>query len=271
MSEPFDSLVAAAEAQEEALTGAIAGQVKAARAAWKAAGEEASDYVRRVIRLNPTKSLDEILARSDVQQALSVPFREARTTTKASIRSAWNHGVSLGRVAAHDDLGTIKVAMPMGVKPPPMTYREMLLSDVDKNRFGAKAAFLEALSNNPDDIEEQLDKITRDYSNRAAIGANVSGHRAYNEMKLRIFAAAGVKVKKMWVTRFRPTTCRTCAKLHGSVVPLGASFDVKAHIGPGQPPKVYGDLLAPPRHPNCGCRIVPWLGAPPKTKPIPKA
>jgi hypothetical protein len=46
--------------------------------------------------------------------------------------------------------------------------------------------------------------------------------------------------------------------LHGTVVGLTVQFDHVQSFATN-PPTVYADLQAPPRHPNCGCRLVPFV------------
>jgi hypothetical protein len=244
----LEQLVAAADASEESLQQALAPLMASARSAFQAAGDEAVEYVELVLANNPTADPADILRRADVRQATSLPFREARTRTSAAIRAAWSTGVARGRAAGNADLAILGIA----------SYRDALLADVRTNSLNARARISNAVLSGG-----SLDAIPRDLGNRAAIGVNVSGHRAYNAAKLRAFEVAmakkGVTVRKVWVTRFRPTTCRTCAALHGTVRNLSEPFPTTAHMGPGNPPNVYIDLNHPPRHPNCGCRVVPFI------------
>lgn len=89
------------------------------------------------------------------------------------------------------------------------------------------------------------------------MGANSAAHRAHTEAKEEMYAyvseQSGVTIRKVWVTRFRPTTCATCARLHARIINLRGQFN------PHGPGLVYGTLIGPPRHPHCGCRIVPWI------------
>lgn len=63
--------------------------------------------------------------------------------------------------------------------------------------------------------------------------------------------------------------CVTCLALSGHVVDPGTAFDWRLTFGDkAQQPKAYDangnlvavQLLRPPRHPNCRCRVSPWRG-----------
>lgn len=260
MASRLEQLRDSADAQEEALQDVLGASIHAARTAWLEAGNEAADYVRLIARNNPTKTFDEILERSDVQQALSLPFKEARTSSRAAVHAAWAQGVAQGRAAGLEDMAILGLTPANNADPPATTFRASILSDVDGHRTLARTRFRQAVQ---DGDLDALTGITNDLANRSALSTTVAGHRSYNSMKLKVFEATatkhGLKVRKIWITRFRPTTCRTCAALHGTIVSLPAGFPATAHIGPGKPPLVYGDLIVPPRHPNCGCRIVPYI------------
>lgn len=70
----------------------------------------------------------------------------------------------------------------------------------------------------------------------------------------------------VWVTAFRPRsknssgTCDVCAALHGRVVKPGEVITGYTDVW-GAP------LVRPPRHPNCGCRLVPVPETPSTTTP----
>lgn len=265
MASRLQRLITRAGTSENHLSGQLTPSIEAARDAWLAAGEEASDFVRQVIRLNPLEDIESILERPEVRQALSVPFREARIQTLASINHSWDVGVAAGRASGQADLSILGFGNTGGTASPPTTYLDSLLSDARRNAGSARTRFEEALRADETQAQAALDSITRDLSRRAGIGANAAGHRAMNETKEEMFILAaeenGQAIRKVWVTRFRPTTCRTCAKLHGTVIKVRGEFSHTAHYGSGNPPLVYGDLLGPPRHPHCGCRIVPWIAS----------
>lgn len=58
---------------------------------------------------------------------------------------------------------------------------------------------------------------------------------------------------KTWVSRLAENTCKYCARLHGTTIPITDSFAPYAQ-GVGFP-KVYGGLFGPPMHPNCQCGL----------------
>ena len=101
---------------------------------------------------------------------------------------------------------------------------------------------------------------------RSGLTIDVSGTTAMNDAKTSIMEQVAAKynmqVLKMWVTRFGPGTCDTCAALHGMTVGLEEEFPDDETFG-AKPPKVYVHLNHPPRHPKCRCVVVlylSWMG-----------
>lgn len=234
--------------------------------AWSKAGAEVRDFLLQEIELNPGKSLADLIARPDVQQALTVPFFEASQTTKLGIGGAWNVGQDLGNQHAAEMLEVLDK------QPVPIVDTDGLLQnlkdDADMNSITAAEKYVGAISNDPIETKEQMDKITKDYARRARLGAQTSAQRSHAERIEAELKAAGVK-HKIWITSFSPTTCGDCAALHGKVVTTGATFSTKAHLGPGKAKPAYGKLLGPPRHPNCRCRLAPYVEGTSKSGPTP--
>lgn len=108
-----------------------------------------------------------------------------------------------------------------------------------------------------------------DISKRSQAGIAAATHRGYSEGQLAQAAAqagpAGLSgVKKVWVANFAQDPergpCLTCIALHGQVRELHEQFDSAATFGTKALP-VYRDLLGPPRHSRCRCKIVLISGA----------
>jgi SPP1 gp7 family putative phage head morphogenesis protein len=72
--------------------------------------------------------------------------------------------------------------------------------------------------------------------------------RAYAEAKEAGIEEAAKKhpgLERKWDATIDARTCPVCRMLHGVVAKIGAEF------APG--------IESPPAHPNCRCRVVPWL------------
>lgn len=102
-----------------------------------------------------------------------------------------------------------------------------------------------------------------DISKRSQAGIAAATHRGYSEGQLaqaqQQAAGQGTgAVRKVWVANFAQDPergpCLTCIALHGQVRELHEQFDSAATFGTKALP-VYRDLLGPPRHPSCRCRL----------------
>lgn len=231
-----------------------------AQKAWEDAGKTATDFIELVMKNNPNKTLEQILKRPDVQEVLHYPFEQAAATTSAAIKSAWSSGKVLGVQHADEQLAIHNV-VPAASKTTDKLL-DKLIKDTQKNTVFARTKFLLTLkTSSQDELNSALTKLTNDLGRRGKAGAQFASQRAYSDAQVaRLEAsakAAGVKLSKMWVTRFGPGTCKTCAALHGTVVALSAAFPATLTFGKNKAPTPYSVLSGPPRHPNCRCKVVP--------------
>lgn len=267
---PSQQVINHAEAGRAALHDALEGMVAIARTRWTQAAAESARHVALVVANNPGKTVDDILGRPDIQQALRDNWQTAVDDTRRTILRAWSMGVRLGSQQAEQDMATL--GMQPGSPPAPLEVgRELLkrfLDDAETNAEAAGDRMIAAVRSSDGSSEGVRNAVTTEASKqatRARAGITMAGgegyHAAQTTMYAEAAAAGGYVVKVMWVTHFRPGTCRTCAALHGDVVVLGTEFDHFAHLGAGKPPTVFGSLAGPPRHPNCGCRLVPFIDA----------
>lgn len=66
-----------------------------------------------------------------------------------------------------------------------------------------------------------------------------------------------VGAAKLWIAE--RDACLTCLAYSGQVAPAGADFPAGLTFGDYSTVKV--PLDGPPAHPNCRCRVIPWLGS----------
>jgi hypothetical protein len=160
-------------------------------------------------------------------------------TWATSVIAAHAHARALARAAGLDPLPRV---------PPPTPTSQTfsrILSDIRK-----------AAAPTDDPAAD-----TRRTARSAKAGAATAASAAFNETLLADLAASGA-THAVWVTRFRTPssnsrgTCPACAALHGTVVPLGSEFPGSATFG-DKPIPTFGSLKSPPRHPNCGCSLIP--------------
>lgn len=117
-------------------------------------------------------------------------------------------------------------------------YLQALLEDVRRNLRDYKAGKL-----------SQSQAIAR-----VQHSAGVAAQRGYTDQTVASYTELedfGLKLRKYWVANFVDNVpCPACRRLHGTHVGLHESF--RAETGE---PGVYRDLIGPPRHPRCQCRI----------------
>lgn len=240
-------------------------------AIWTNASNAALDHIKIVMANNPKIPIEQILNRPDVQQALALPFVLAGQHTTDAIKSAWHAGAGIGNSHAAADLAAIGLP-DVGGSDVSTEVLDRLVQDAVDNASAARQRLVDAITGAKQgavlaDMQKALDDLRR----RATMGVDSAGSMASTQAQLARYEAAqkatGQSIRLMWVTHFRPTTCPTCAALHGRTIPLGGTFSDDMTFA-GKAPKTYVPLAGPPRHPNCGCRVVAYVSlAGTKTKP----
>ncbi len=111
---------------------------------------------------------------------------------------------------------------------------------------------------------EALSRAVRRLGVRVTAAAASAVHRGYTDTQQATFTAYAaahpyLAVTKQWqVQSAKP--CGYCRALDGHRVAVGAEFDRTLAPVDRPPLPVFGDLLGPPRHPNCRCRLVFDIG-----------
>lgn len=80
---------------------------------------------------------------------------------------------------------------------------------------------------------------------RAEIISRTESSRTSNQSAVEAYRQSGVVKEKQWLTA--PDCCEICAAMDGDVVGLEEPFFDDD----------YGDGMAPPKHPNCRCSVIP--------------
>lgn len=255
---PLNQIMLLTSQHREVVAEATLAMEAEVRDAWQAAVQAAGTHLGRVLGNNPFKTLDEILARPDVIQAMTAPFASAATLTRQRIADAWELGGDLGGAHAVELLARWNIDAD-AVAADGGEFLTSLLDDSSANAMATAGRLQAAMEAGAiHDVSALADDLAR----RAVLGVQVAARRSAAQSAEATMVAAveetGIGIGKVWVTRFGPGTCGACAALHGTLLPLGAEFDHDATTG-SRPLKVYLNLYAPPRHPNCRCQLVPWL------------
>jgi hypothetical protein len=256
----LQQLLEAAGIQTEALSAAVDPIAREAYDAWQAAAEQAAYHLFVTLRVSMDRTLESVLDQPDVQAVLRRPFEHAADATRDAIVRAWEEGAAQGLAAANDDLRIAGLDTTGPVELDESALNR-LLDDAAANGDAARDRFLAAIqSTDSAAVRESVRRVGRDQALRARAGADVAGRYAAQDAKVAALEQAsreqGVTLFKVWVTSFSPTTCRFCARLHGTRRRLDEPFPPNAAFGTGARLPVWHALGHPPRHPNCRCRIV---------------
>lgn len=121
-------------------------------------------------------------------------------------------------------------------------YLQDLLQDVRRNLRDYKAS-----------VQGEVER--RRAISRIEHSAGVAAQRGYTDQTISAYTELedfGFELRKVWVANFVDNTpCPACVRLHGQSIRLHEMFQEQT----GEP-GVYRDLIGPPRHPRCQCKIV---------------
>jgi hypothetical protein len=178
---------------------------------------EALAFIRLVVKNNPGRPAQEIMARDDVREAMAV-VDDWLDDTRALVQSLPNPP------------GTATAA----------TNQTLTGLERDTRVTDARLA---QWADSPEPADQWAAKVV----------LRMQWLLDWIE-KLAGWLALGAPYKR-WVSRLDPTTCKYCRGLHGAVLPATASFALEASLLGYT--RVYGGLYAPPLHPRCRCWLEP--------------
>jgi hypothetical protein len=265
-TDALQRLINGAFRQSQELGDMLAPLRTGAEHAWLGRGEEVAKHLYLVIRNSQRRGLEQLLARPDVRDITDVLFREAARRTAEEVQEAWERGTALGIEAALDELKLLGIEVdPRGLRLN-TTVLDRLMRDVNENA-SRTTRLIRGEDIIPGKHERTRDLVTirtRESARRAGLSVDAAAKYSQAQAKEAVYRAAqrqagdGARLYKVWVTRFGPGTCATCAKLHGTRRPIGSPFPVDARFAGPKLGTLAATLGHPPRHPNCRCRIIIW-------------
>ncbi len=217
----------------------------------------------------------ELLSRPDLHTALTTALGGTQAAVTTVVRAGYRAAGNLARVSTVADLKALGFTPPAeagdGADTP---YLALVLS-------GLTVAFVTAALDIQDAVRaafdgvtgtaaavtaarilaahEALDRAVRRLGVRISTAAAASVHRGYSDVQQALHSSVRdahpyVRITKRWqVLSAKP--CGFCAALDGEIVDLDEEFDRTAGPPDTPPLPVFQDLLGPPRHPNCRCRL----------------
>jgi len=243
-----------------------------------------SDHIAAIIRANPDRDINEILTRADLQRTLTTSMDGLRRQAVGRIRSSWFYGSDLATDHVNEEIDRLTGGFRLRRSRADDSYLEGLVDDVNtnidsltnallqraeqiyeeqggylqhelesKNVRKAKASRIASL------LKDSLTLSAQRAGIRVAYGSQVAAARGFTNQQIAAYArmaAQDPSTRKVWVANFlNNNPCDMCWALHGVSLPIGQSFDPYATFG-RRVVRTYRDLIGPPRHPNCQCRLV---------------
>lgn len=228
-------------------------------AAWEAANAEALNHLAIVIKNNPAKTMEQILARPDVISALSAPYADAAKTSAGILQQAHDQAVE----AVQKAVGT--------TAEPDAALLKTLTKDLHSNAKAMRSRISKILlgyEKHPKDVKAALKGVTNDAVNRAGMSLTAAvwmpvSHIMHQVSQQQILPKPKKGQKKskkqqpllMWVAIIDNRTCSHCKALHGTTVKPHMPFKTSLKIYAEQ--QMDGGLVGPPAHPNCRCILIP--------------
>jgi hypothetical protein len=249
------------DAQKEAVSAALARKSTGAiskkyesemQGLWEEANKPTLNFIRLVLVNNPLKTVDEILERADVQQALTEPYVEVADKSEALIVRGWDEAEEDAVSKVKGELALLKAQWQDFRRN--RTVQRRVVADVRRNALAMKPRLIAAMRaqhrSEEEPAKEPLQKVADDSVLRARYSVQTAIWSVVRAVRDSAFQKAGLN--KKWKARFGPNMCSHCRKLHGVVVGPFEEFPKKfsgLHLLAVYGGKLYG----PPRHPNCEC------------------
>lgn len=282
-------LVELAHVQDAELNSLFLHHASVASTAYKDTGKQLAEHIALVVRNNPTKTIQQIMERVDIQQLMHQLLGNAYAQAVQAVNEGSLAGGQLGAVHAVQEAAVYGVqAAPVAV-PASTPTTTSIVSDLTANsaqaatqvQTGASSGWANAIQ--PPSFHEapggsqnvtmdlaneravgaaaMVQKATDDLANRSAAAASTATTSTYNDMKLATYGAVAadnplVSVSKVWVCQLDDNSCGECVALHGTVLEVTQEFSDQVTFASGEADDSYDGLDAPPRHPYCGCVVV---------------
>jgi hypothetical protein len=206
-----------------------------------------------VVQRNPHGDIYDMLSRPDVMRALDRRLGQARSLADGALESTWPGERVAGHLfrdsldadiaRAYSDAGVaLRQAAITAFQSVPQPVNGSAASEAAAARFRAAA------------VRRQASAAAWHLGLRNDLTVSVARTRRQGE---DVLAKAPAGMLKQWVSRDDHKVCDWCLALaKAGPIPIDQEFSYGGLVGLRRPPRVYRDLLCPPRHPRCRCRII---------------
>jgi hypothetical protein len=203
-----------------------------------------TDLLGRVVQNNPSGDIYDMIARPDLARRLEEGLTRAQELAETAFAEAWP-----------DDLS------------PWSPYRASLAADLDRAYATASATLrqvaIESFRLGPQEMLRRVASAVWQLAFRNEMTVAVAETRHHGEEVLARAEHAGIAWEKKWVCKKAPggkpdsKVCGWCRLLDAMpAIPVGTEFPPLAPIGNRRPPRPYRDLMCPPAHPRCRCKLI---------------
>jgi hypothetical protein len=213
-----------------------------------------------VVRNNPGGDIYDILARPDIAGDLDRQLSVARLRAEAELGRAWPAAADLRlpyRARLESDL----------VRAYYEAASELRQAAIEAYQSVPSASFIpgvtrpgdnpmmEAANRRADEVARRTSAAAWRLGLRNQLTVEVAATRRAGE---EVLARAEQGMLKKWKTRGDLKVCEWCRYLASQpAIPVDQEFSYDyAPRSRRQPPRIYLDLMCPPSHPRCRCRII---------------
>jgi hypothetical protein len=229
-------------------------------------GQSLARTVERLMRNNPLEPIESIFQRVSVQQAIA-RFNRASAAADRLVARVFSLGSVLGSSAIRVE------AFELGLRIAPRisllgqtSYVNSVLQDMQMLSFRVPS-MLWAAARIPtpgtdrgqyaSTVALAIRNESRKMAQRVSAAATAAANRGFNEgalveMQQVIQENPARTILKLWLCTLSANSCPTCVSLHGTVLQVTEEFTYQTSES-GR--TVYHNLLTPPRHPACRCRV----------------
>lgn len=218
---------------------------------------ELGSHLAVVVRSNPARPLAEVLDRPDIQRHLEDAVIHSQTSAEEIVREAWAraHGPDWSPYldAILSDLQQTYANAPNVVtQHARRAFRSVPNAPAYRPGVTSANPRVDTANQRSEEVKSALNRLAANLGVRAGMAVSSAVTRAATESQLEPHQG-DPGATKTWEADFagnRP--CVSCAALHGTTIQVDEYFTLPS----GARIVVWQDLMGPPLHPYCHCRVV---------------
>lgn len=233
-------------------------------------------YLAATVRDTTAASGAELVSATTLNTTLTTVLSAAQSRTESIVRAGYRAGAAAGHASAAAELAAAGYTV-AAAAPADTAYLTAILGALTAAFLTARhditesvRAAYDSIAGTPGEqvsaarilvVHRALDRAVRRLGVRVRSAATVAVNRGYTDAQLAAYNGyardhPSAAMRKEWVAA-GPNPCPACRALHGTVIAGPDEFDHRAgESDTFRALPVFGNLLGPPRHPHCRCRLV---------------